>query len=265
MPLTDIMMHLLEAPDTPREQNIHRENPIPLLDNLAKRLQAAKIDRSLLSFLDPEVLRNEKFLGALRQRSRWPGLHLGSLLDFRDPQPEALVDRAADAGLKAIKFHPYLQRIEPGDYSKIERAARQAESRGLILTICTAHGTRVLYRHCGVELAAHLAGVVRCPILMAHGGGALVLDAMLAAQDAPNLFLDTSYSLPFWQGSSVEQDFAFAMKKLGTDRWVFGSDGPYMDPVGSRETVAAFLERNGFSDRDREKIFHETASRLLGG
>jgi predicted TIM-barrel fold metal-dependent hydrolase len=114
-----------------------------------------------------------------------------------------------------------------------------------------------------VRLAAHLSGVVRCPIVMSHGGGRQVLDAMLVAADAPQVLLETSFSLPYYVGSSIEIDFAFAMRKLGASRWMYGSDAPFVPVPRSLEIAREFFDRHGFSAAEIEQILHGTASALL--
>jgi predicted TIM-barrel fold metal-dependent hydrolase len=134
----------------------------------------------------------------------------------------------------------------------------------MFVMVCCSHGTRALDRHSGVRLAAYLSEQVSCPIVMSHAGGARILDAMLVAAAAPNLYLDTSYSLPYYLGSSVEGDFAFAMRKLGTGRWVYGSDAPFDDLTRSLQVTLEFLDHHGFRAREIEDVLYGTAAGILG-
>jgi predicted TIM-barrel fold metal-dependent hydrolase len=133
----------------------------------------------------------------------------------------------------------------------------------MFVMVCCSYGTRALDRHDGVRLTAALAGVVRCPIVMSHGGGRQVLDAMLVAADAPQVLLETSYSLPYYVGSSIETDFAFAIRKLGASRWMYGSDLPFVAMEDSLSIARHFFARHGFPDGDVDQILHDTAAALL--
>jgi uncharacterized protein len=114
-----------------------------------------------------------------------------------------------------------------------------------------------------VRLAARLAGEVRCPIVMSHGGGRQVLDAMLVAADAPQVLLETSFSLPYYVGSSIDTDFAFAIRKLGASRWMFGSDAPFVALGTSIACTREFFDRHHFTAAEADQIFHGTAAALL--
>jgi predicted TIM-barrel fold metal-dependent hydrolase len=184
-------------------------------------------------------------------------------VDFRRPDAEARLEQAHAAGAAALKFHPYLQRIVTADYDRAAALARAAERLGMFVMVCCSYGTRALEKHDGVRLAASLAGVVRCPIVMSHGGGRQVLDAMLVAADAPQVLLETSFSLPYYEGSSIETDFAFAMRKLGASRWMYGSDAPFVTVSESLRSARAFFERHRFTSAEVEQVLHGTASALL--
>jgi predicted TIM-barrel fold metal-dependent hydrolase len=98
---------------------------------------------------------------------------------------------------------------------------------------------------------------------MSHGGGRQVLEAMLVAADAPQVLLETSFSLPYYVGSSVDTDFAFAMRKLGAARWMFGSDAPFVPLGESVERTREFFDRHHFTAAEADQIFHGTAAALL--
>jgi predicted TIM-barrel fold metal-dependent hydrolase len=184
-------------------------------------------------------------------------------VDFRRADAEARLEQAHAAGVAALKFHPYLQRIVPGDYERAAALARAAERLGMFIMVCGSYGTRALERHDGVRLAARLADAVRCPIVLSHGGGRQVLDAMLVAADAPQVLLETSFSLPYYEGSSIETDFAFAMRKLGASRWMYGSDAPFVAVPESLRSALGFFERHRFTPAEVEQVLHGTAAALL--
>jgi predicted TIM-barrel fold metal-dependent hydrolase len=193
-------------------------------------------------------------------RTRFP---IALAIDFRGPDAEGRLERAHAAGVAALKFHPYLQQIVPADYARAAALSRAAERLGMFVMVCCSYGTRALERHDGVRLAARLAGDVRCPIVMSHGGGRQVLDAMLVAADAPQVLLETSFSLPYYVGSSIDTDFAFAIRKLGASRWMFGSDAPFVPLGASIARTREFFDRHHFTAAEAEQIFHATAAALL--
>lgn len=187
-----------------------------------------------------------------------------ALMDFRHPDIEAGVDRAAAAGVRGIKLHAYAQEITPSDYPQALQYAMAGAERGLYLCIDTSYGTTRMYTHDNLRLAAYLASFIdTVPIVLLHSGGARVLEALLLALDRPNIWLETSFSVPFYQGSSVEHDLAFAYRKLGPDRVLYASDFPYVACDEAEAVTRRFLDRHGFTDGEIAQIFRTNAQRLL--
>ena len=67
--------------------------------------------------------------------------------------------------------------------------------------------------------------------------------------------METSFSLNYWIGSSVEQDIAFSIKKLGVERWLFGSDAPFIEIERAIKEQLNFFDKWKFSEKEIEKIF----------
>ena len=235
---------------------------------LSRELREADVRRAVMVILASGLLDEPNAGEGLRSVLVDRLLEVSYAPDLRRPDAVDRLEAAHSYGVRSLKFHPYLQRITARDYDSCRTLARWAASHGMFLLVCCSYGTRALGRHSGVRLAARLSEEVSAPIVMSHAGGAQVLDAMLAAEEGTNLFLETSFSLPYYLGSSVETDFAFAMRKLGTERWMFGSDAPYfgggVDGVaGAIDLTVDFMERHGFSAGDVENVLYRTAASVL--
>jgi predicted TIM-barrel fold metal-dependent hydrolase len=185
------------------------------------------------------------------------------LANFADSSAFDLLESLKYNGVKAVMFHPYLQSITRQQWSAAISFARHAEKLGMFLCICTAYGSKQLYDIEVLPFAKAIVDSVRCPVILTHGGGAKVLEAMLLADKYPNIFLETSFSLPYWLGSSVELDFAFAMRKLGVDRWLYGSDSPFIPMRQALDNHFQFFQRHLFTDSDIEKIMGGNAFKFL--
>jgi predicted TIM-barrel fold metal-dependent hydrolase len=99
-----------------------------------------------------------------------------------------------------------------------------------------------------IELALELPAL---PIIVGHMGGRLTSDALIAARKAPNLILETSGSLySFWG----------AIKGLGTERFIFGSNCPFEFPQVQLEK---FRLAPDLTQEDLEKIFFKNAAKLF--
>ena len=73
---------------------------------------------------------------------------------------------------------------------------------------------------------------------------------MLIAENFKNIYFDTSFSLSYWVGSSVEKDIAFVINKIGVNRFLFGSDFPFVDISKAIEDQIIFLNKWKFSSNE---------------
>jgi predicted TIM-barrel fold metal-dependent hydrolase len=89
------------------------------------------------------------------------------------------------------------------------------------------------------------------PLILGHMGGRILIDAVITAQHASNVYLETSGQQPGY--------IARAVKAVGPDRVIFGTDIPYNIPVVEVERIKSI----GLSPADLNKITHGTAAGLL--
>lgn len=189
-----------------------------------------------------------------------------ALIDFRDPHIDGYLERALEQGVHTFMFNSYLQEITENDFTKVLRVCRHAEANNKIICIDGSFGTSKMYTYDNMKLACFVADhVSKVPIVIIHSGGYRILEAMLLAMDKKNVLLDTSFSLNYYLGSSLEQDYAFAYRKLGSNRVLFGSDNPYMNFTEAYRQQIDFFERNKFSSTEIESIFYLNALSLVNG
>ncbi len=168
------------------------------------------------------------------------------------------------AGLSAITFHSYHQYISKSKYSDYARIASWAEELKMPVLVDGSYGTLDIYNLDNLDFVAYLASLVKnVPIVIMHSGGARVLEAMLLVESTSNLFLETSFTLPYYAGSSIEHDLAFAYKKIGPERVVYASDHPYMTHEASMSASFAFLDKYNFNLCDQKWIFRESFFRVF--
>lgn len=188
-----------------------------------------------------------------------------ALIDFRRDDIEDYLDFAVTCGVKAVMVNSYLQKIGEGDFNRVLNTFLYAADKGLILCIDGSYGTSKMYKYDNMRLACLIADAINnVPIVIVHSGGLRVLDAMLLALEKHNVWLDTSFSLPFYIGSSLEQDYAFAYKKIGTERIIFGSDTPYLNSKDAKRIHMDFFNKHKFSNNDIDKIMFQNSIRLFG-
>jgi len=174
--------------------------------------------------------------------------------DTEDPAAE--IARMASLGLKGFKMHPEHQAFEPHD-------------RGLdpIWSAATEHNMIVLF-HAGADVihpsvrgtADSFARLIdawpELRVILAHLGGFKQWSAVAEHLQGRDVWLDTAYTL----GHLPDEEFAQLVQAHGTDRVLFGSDGPWTD---ARAEIA-HLSRMGFSAGGLKGILGGNAARMLG-
>jgi predicted TIM-barrel fold metal-dependent hydrolase len=167
---------------------------------------------------------------------------------------------------RGVKIHPRFQGVSVGD-ERVRDVVGWAGAHGQpVVFDCFPHGESLddpsrdpLAFH---ALAREFPDTL---IVLAHAGGHRVLDAFMVAKSNPNVILESSFTLGYFAGSSVERDLAFAMKALPAGRAMYGSDYPELDLGEYLQHTRRALEGTA-SDR-AEAFYAETARRVfrIGG
>ncbi len=108
------------------------------------------------------------------------------------------------------------------------------------------------------------------PFIIPHFGAGLFRETLIAGNQCPNIFVDTSSSNAWIQtqpeGLNLDGVFQRALSVFGSERILFGTDSTTF-PRGWRSDVyrsqAVTLERLGISITERNRIFGENLQRLL--
>ena len=197
-------------------------------------------------------------------RTHIPAARFTLLAPLGNPEGATLIRQWKALGVDAIKFHSYVQEIEAKDFPEALLLAQVARDLKMPLFIDTSYGTARMYRCDNLRLAAFvLESITDTPVVLLHSGGARILEALVLA-GCPNVVLESSFTMDYYQGSTVEQDLAFAYKKLEPGRVAFGSDFPYVSFEDSHKNMKRFLKNHDFDEEAREAMFKTTGSALFG-
>ena len=136
-------------------------------------------------------------------------------------------------GFIGLKLHPRLNQYDPLDPNVLSLLDEIASwSNALPVWLCT-----YFYRQGGMlrkpaveaifELVGRYPGI---PFILAHAGGPDILRLAYVIRHCPNAFLDLSFTLSRYLGSSVEKDIKYLMRTF-EKRLIFGSDFPEISQV----------------------------------
>ena len=202
-----------------------------------------------------------------------------------DPSADDATERARDAietkGLRGLCLFPAMQHVPLGD-SRVQQ----------VVELAAAHPGTAVFIHCGVlsvgvrrklglpskfdlRLGDPL-GVARLamaypnlPFIVPHFGAGLFREALMAADTAPNIHLDTSSSnswIKYTPGLTLDAVFKTAVSVVGPRRLLFGTDSSFYPRGWQRgvyESQKAALGTVGLSAADEALIVGGNFDRLF--
>jgi uncharacterized protein len=197
---------------------------------------------------------------------RYPGVLMG--FGSVDPHADDALDemtRAADLGLKGLKFHPTMQAFHPGE-ERFYPLWERAQNLGMVLLFHTgtcgigagtpgAGGTKIRYSHPGF-LDAVGADFPEVTWIAAHFGWPWFPECLAIALHKSNVWIELSGWAPRYLPSEVVRE---AGKRLN-DRTLFGSDYPFID----LDRWFREFDDLGYPDDTKRAILVGNAARLLG-
>lgn len=189
-------------------------------DRVVDELSAAGIERAALLAM-PGVCTNAVFSSGKIDRNKfWCFGNLDfSRLDYS-------IDQIADLNLDGVKIHPRFQRVGVDQLLEMEFIGR-LEQLALPLMICGWQQSSSVPIDSLSPL--HIDKIAkkypRLPIIISHMGGYRFWDAYTVARANPLVFLDCSYYLQAFRGTSLEFDF-FSLLKTVDRKIIYGSDFP---------------------------------------
>ncbi len=162
---------------------------------------------------------------ALKAATDHPGRFIGAIC-INPNYPEAIlseIDRftGVDA-MRAVKLHPALHNY-PADGERYRMVYEAAGKRHLPVASHTWAGDK----RCSPKMYAAIAKEYpETTFILVHSGGepGPIIEAIDAAKQAENIYLETSGSLTF---RTVER----LVTAVGSKRLLFGSDMPFIDPA----------------------------------
>jgi predicted TIM-barrel fold metal-dependent hydrolase len=219
------------------------------------------------------------------------------MLDPTQEDAENRVVSALERGLRGVCLFPAMQGYSLHD----PRVARVADIAGRFGTpgddtpfsAGGVHRGPVLFVHCGVlsvgarqklglaspfdlrhgnplDLQALAMRHPRLPIVIPHFGAGMLREALMVADQCPNVYFDTSSSnswVKYQPDLTLEKVFESALAVIGPERLLFGTDSSFF-PRGWHRAVynqqrAALIDL-GVSDAQQAAIFGGNFERLFG-
>ena len=121
-----------------------------------------------------------------------------------------------------------------------------------------------------LTLSTVAAKFPKVPVIIPHFGAGFLRETLMAADQCPNIHLDTSSSnswIKYHPGLTLEAVFRQALEVVGPDRLIFGTDSSFFPRGWQRqifEQQKATLDAIGVPPESQGKIFSGNFERLFG-
>jgi hypothetical protein len=198
--------------------------------------------------------------------AKFPGVLMGfGSVDPFDEKSLHELDRCRDLGLKGLKFHPTMQRFDPGD-ERFYPLWEKVQALGLLCLFHTgtcgiaagtpgAGGTKIRYSHPGF-LDSIGADFPDLTLIAAHFGWPWFMECLAIALHKSNVFIELSGWAPKYLPAEVVREIG---KRLNPQT-LFGSDYPFI----SLDRWFGEFDQLGLPEEAKQAILVGNASRLLG-
>lgn len=188
---------------------------------------------------------------------------LTCIFDFRSKDNiDQFNDRVERGEIHGAKIHSKIQKIYPHEYQLIcSRIGYIPDYVPIILDgwyDCYDLSTQPSLEH-NIMLALKYP---QKKFIIAHAGGAKILDYFMHTRKINNMYYDLSLTLGYFKGSSVWKDVKHFVKYVSSDRIMYGSDYPYYDPKTQLKRLYKLLEKAAKTERDIRNILYNTTETL---
>jgi len=224
---------------------------------------ASPLDRVILLPIEPCISTDFVAQAALHRPDKI--LILGSVDPHHGAEAVSRFDwMRAELSVRGLKLHPRRQRIDMNLLPVLQELTSRAARYGLPLLIDSFPYGKTATTDTTLELIAALGErVPEAKIIIAHMGGLRVLEALNVARTNYTMFFDISLIYSVYRGSHIEQDIFYAIRRLGADRCLYGSDYPDAGLTQSYEDMRTALDQHGFGAADLDQVFGNTAAELF--
>ena len=229
---------------------------------LAKQAREAGIARVIALHLDTQPWSPEEVSEAIT-----PYQEIKAFVNIHPERSDAerlLRNAIENLGFVGLKLHPRLQEFAVDSVQTVKLVNIAGEMGIPVLFDAFPDGTHLMQGFSSLRYAVLAQQCSQTKIIWAHMGGHHVIDFMMLAKRLPNVYMDISYSLLYYRGSSVPMNMVYAMRSMKFERVFYGSDYPDRPLGDSLNSSLEVLRSYGVSDSELQKLMFTNAASFFG-
>ena len=169
-----------------------------------------------------------------------------------------------DWGFSGLKIHPRLDNVDLNHKSTKELVAFAEELKLPIIIDSYFDGNSIMNKSNPEDFGNLAKQYKNVNFIWAHFGGHKCMDFLMMAKRLPNVYLDISFSLLYFEGSSIETDICFGINSLNGNKVFYGSDFPDRDFETTMKKTRKIFQKNHISESILSKIFATNADNFFG-
>jgi len=229
---------------------------------LNRQLEDTEVARAIVLHLETQPWSAEVVAEAISKFPRLRGFI--NVHPYSSTAEQCLRDGIEKLGYIGLKLHPRLQGFGVDDDQTVRLVRYAGEMNVPVLIDAFPDGTHLMDGFSPLKYGALAKQCPKTRIIWAHMGGHYVIDFMMLAKRLPNVSMDLSYSLLYYQGSSVPGDMMYAMGSMKFARIFYGSDYPDRSIGTTLRMSLQLLRSQGVSEENVAKIMGGNAQEFFG-
>ena len=231
-------------------------------DELNRQLEEAKVARGVVLHLESQPWSAEEVSEAIARNPRLRGFI--NVHPNKGSPEHHLRHGVEKLGYIGLKLHPRLQEFEVTDERTVRLVKFAGEMGVPVLIDAFPDGTHLMQGFSAINYALLAKQCPNTRIIWAHMGGHHVIDFMMLAKRLPNVYFDFSYSLLYYQKSSIPNKMVFAMRSMKFDRIFYGSDYPDRTIKDTLNGSVKLLQEQGLDELNLSKVMGFNAKLFFG-
>jgi len=249
-------------------------NMTPFADMMDAALAKLPPEATPAKRAEAEAEAQRTIIGRLQRRNAWTcevGREHTQLIPFIGLDPSMTesqllkeIETCRAAGARGIKLHPAAQRFYPNDERLAPVYARATELAWPVIfhSGAFALGPGSTNQASLENFPPLLKSFPELTVVLGHMGfGEFDTCAEIAAEFR-NAMFDCCFVVNGTEPSPAisDEEAVSGFRKVGTERVMFGSDYPWLDPA----LDAARIERLSLSEAEKRAVLHDNAARVFG-